>query len=122
MPDDVIDVEVTGTDLVKAEPPAVALRVVVTADELVARRAAVMDVFRKLMVKGLHYVTLPSKRGDTRPFLSKAGAEMLCTTFGLRPEFDYQVESDLVGERHNGVPYYGVHCTCRLFSGDRQVG
>ena len=51
----------------------------------------VQDVMRGVMQKGVHYGQVPGC-GPT-PTLLKAGAEKLCLTFRLAPDFGFGVEN-----------------------------
>ena len=49
-----------------------------------ARRSAIVEFTRRIMVKELDFGEIP---GTNKPTLLKPGAEKLCNFFGLEPEF-----------------------------------
>src|SRR5580698_4974819 len=49
-----------------------------------ARRAAIVEFTRKIMVRDRDFGEIP---GTSKPTLLKPGAEKLCNFFGLEPEF-----------------------------------
>lgn len=55
--------------------------------------------------------------------LLKAGAEKLCTFFGLSPRFDAeQITEDWTGEHHGHEPLFYYRYKCSLWRGDRLLG
>ena len=54
-----------------------------------ARRAAIVEFTRRIMVKDQDFGEIP---GTNKPTLLKPGAEKLCNFFGLEPEFTPIVE------------------------------
>ena len=65
-----------------------------------ARRSAIVEFTRRIMVKDLDFSEIP---GTSKPTLLKPGAEKLCNFFGLEPEFTPIVEDiDWMGAQHGG--------------------
>jgi hypothetical protein len=53
--------------------------------EIVAKKRMMDQIFRELMKEGVHYGTIP---GTPKPSLWQPGAELLCRTFALAPDFE----------------------------------
>lgn len=83
------------------------------------RRNALVQFTQQIMVDGLDYGKIP---GSTKPSLMKAGAEKLCTFFGLVAEFAL-VESieDWSGRLH-GEPLFYYRYKCKLSRQGRLLG
>jgi hypothetical protein len=85
-----------------------------------ARRSAIVDFTRRIMVKDQDFGEIP---GTTKPTLLKPGAEKLCNFFGLEPEFTPIVEDlDWTGARHGGEVFCYTRYRCRLLREGRVVG
>jgi hypothetical protein len=80
------------------EPPSE-----LSIDDIVKRVEKVKEVSKRVMQDGHHFGLIP---GVKKPSLLKPGAEILCLTFRLGPEFDIH-EADL-GDGHRE---YRVKCT-----------
>jgi hypothetical protein len=85
-----------------------------------ARRAAIVEFTRRLMVKDQDFGEIP---GTSKPTLLKPGAEKLCNFFGLEPEFTPIVEDlDWTGAQHGGEVFCYARYRCRLLREGRVVG
>ena len=85
-----------------------------------ARRAAIVEFTRRLMVKDQDFGEIP---GTSKPTLLKPGAEKLCNFFGLEPEFTPIVEDiDWTGVQHGGEVFCYARYRCRLLREGRVVG
>lgn len=85
------------------EPQPMTLAPVMQVAQLKQQRQAVMQVMQDLMQEGVHYGKIPNV---DKPFLYKAGAEMLGMTFGLRATFTSHPR-----ELEGGHREYLVECT-----------
>jgi hypothetical protein len=91
-----------------------------TMDVALARRAAIVEFTRKLMLRDQDFGEIP---GSHKPTLLKPGAEKLCNFFGLEPEFTPRVEDiDWTGAQHGGETFCYIRYQCRLFRGRRILG
>jgi hypothetical protein len=89
-------------------------------DIALARRAAIVEFTRRLMVRDQDFGEIP---GAGKPALLKPGAEKLCSFFGLEPEFTPVAEDiDWTGAQHNGEPFCYARYRCRLHRHDRLLG
>lgn len=80
--------------------------------EVVAQVQKIQEVMAQAMTQGEHYGTIP---GTNKPTLLKPGAEKLCLTFRLDPEYELR---EVYGEGG----HYTVTATCTLYhipTGDR---
>jgi hypothetical protein len=85
-----------------------------------ARRAAIVEFTRRIMVKDQDFGEIP---GTSKPTLLKPGAEKLCNFFGLEPEFTPIVEDlDWTGAQHGGEVFCYARYRCRLLRDGRVVG
>jgi hypothetical protein len=85
-----------------------------------ARRAAIVEFTRRLMVRDQDFGEIP---GTSKPTLLKPGAEKLCNFFGLEPEFTPIVEDiDWMGAHHGGEVFCYARYRCRLLREGRVVG
>jgi hypothetical protein len=85
-----------------------------------ARRAAIVEFTRRLMVRDQDFGEIP---GTNKPTLLKPGAEKLCNFFGLEPEFTPIVEDiDWTGTLHGGEVFCYARYRCRLLREGRVVG
>src|ERR1700689_5283264 len=85
-----------------------------------ARRAAIVEFTRKIMVRDQDFGEIP---GTGKPTLLKPGAEKLCNFFGLEPEFTPVVdEIDWTGAQHGGETFCYVRYRCRLLRQGRITG
>ncbi|MGA8577796.1 MAG: hypothetical protein WB579_03895, partial [Bryobacteraceae bacterium] len=85
-----------------------------------ARRAAIVEFTRRIMVKDQDFGEIP---GTGKPTLLKPGAEKLCNFFGLEPEFTPMVEDiDWTGVQHGGEVFCYARYRCRLLREGRVVG
>ena len=91
-----------------------------TLEVALARRAAIVEFVRRLMVRDQDFGEIP---GTSKPTLLKPGAEKLCNFFGLEPEFLPIVEDiDWTGEQHEGELFCYARYHCRLVREGRVVG
>jgi hypothetical protein len=85
-----------------------------------ARRAAIVEFTRKIMVRDQDFGEIP---GTSKPTLLKPGAEKLCNFFGLEPEFTPVVdEIDWTGAQHGGETFCYLRYRCRLLRQGRILG
>lgn len=84
---------------------ALAVRDELSVEEVVAQVEKIQQVVALAMKKDEHYGVIP---GTKKPTLLKPGAEKLCLTFRLDPE--YVVAEQFFDDRH-----YYVRATCTLF-------
>ena len=85
-----------------------------------ARRSAIVEFTRRIMVKGQDFGEIP---GTNKPTLLKPGAEKLCNFFGLEPEFTPIAEDiDWTGAQHGGEVFCYARYRCRLLREGRVVG
>jgi len=85
-----------------------------------ARRAAIVEFTRRIMVRDKDFGEIP---GTNKPTLLKPGAEKLCNFFGLEPEFTPIVEDiDWTGAQHGGEVFCYSRYRCRLLREGRVVG
>lgn len=95
---------VSGTALM----PAFALA------QAVERRNDMIRFVQTMMKKDTHFGVVPGT--GSKPTLYKAGAEMLCSFFGLVPVFqDEKVTEDWTGSRHGGEPFFYYRRRCELW-------
>jgi hypothetical protein len=91
-----------------------------TMDVAIARRTAIVEFTRRIMVKDQDFGEIP---GTHKPTLLKPGAEKLCNFFGLEPEFTPIVEEvDWTGTQHVGEVFCYARYRCRLLREGRVVG
>jgi hypothetical protein len=89
-------------------------------DVALARRAAIVEFTRKIMVRDQDFGEIP---GTSKPALLKPGAEKLCNFFGLEPEFTPVAdEIDWTGTQHGGETFCYVRYRCRLLRHSRTLG
>lgn len=69
----------------------VAVRLELTADDLVHQTQKILEIKAKAMRDGVHYGVIP---GTKKPSLWKPGAEKLCKAFRLEPEFETTSRDD----------------------------
>lgn len=110
--DDVVDAEVVGDDqqtgqaMQPAAPAgAMATRGELSVEDLIAQAQKVQAIAEQAMVEGDHYGTIP---GTDKPTLLKPGAEKLCLTFRLDPEYEAR-------ETFHDDGHYTVTSTCTLY-------
>lgn len=77
----------------------------VTVDQLVARRELIKEVAERVMQEGEHFGKIEG-RGEKKS-LFKAGAEVLLTTFGLRPVIDLEHDVRML-DQGNGHREYTI--------------
>ena len=89
-------------------------------DVALARRSAIVEFTRRIMVKDQDFGEIP---GTNKPTLLKPGAEKLCNFFGLEPEFTPTMEEiDWTGAQHGGEVFCYTRYRCRLLREGRVVG
>ena len=74
-------------------------------EQVINRVEKVHEIQRRVMKEGSHYGVIP---GTAKPTLLKAGAEVLCLTFKLDPEFEHEKTLDSDG-------HLTVYSTCTLY-------
>jgi len=77
----------------------------IAIDEIVARVDKIKQVQQRIMKEGVHFGVVPGT--VSKPSLLKPGAELLCLTFQLDPQFT-------LDERHDG-DHLEVVVTCTLY-------
>lgn len=92
---------------------------VLSVTHAIARRKAVIEFTRELMVEGVDYGKIP---GTTKNTLLKPGAEKLNTMFGLVPRPTLvRVVEDWDGRDHNGEPFFNFVYRYGLYRGNNLV-
>ena len=76
-----------------------------TAVEVRGQVQLIQEVMREVMKPEVHYGTIP---GTPKPTLYKAGAEKLCTTFRLGPEYD-------IADKERDGSHLSITARCTLF-------
>ena len=119
----------TGITLFKAETG-------LTTRDLVAHGKRIQDIAQQAMKEGVHFGRIP---GVPKPTLFKPGAELLCVTFGLRPDFTetHRLDTSAVYEwperrkrsgdiipagKCIGLTHYGYKCKVVHFATGRIIG
>jgi hypothetical protein len=122
--------ELQATDIVLASPASTRRGELTSKDSVflpamsmdvaIARRSAIVEFTRRIMVKDQDFGEIP---GTHKPTLLKPGAEKLCNFFGLEPEFTPIVEEvDWTGGEHGGEVFCYARYRCRLLREGRVVG
>ena len=94
---------------------------VMTMELALQRRQMLVDFTRKIMVENQDYGVIPGT--GSKPALLKAGAEKLCSFFGLEPRYvEVSEEADWTGERHGGELFYYVRYRAEVSRGGRTLG
>lgn len=113
-----------NTEIIERPPDrqqdlALAHMPVMDVARMIERANAIGEIVKTLMKEGLHYGQVP---GTDKPTLLKAGAEMLCTLFGLSKRFEVTTcVEDWDGKAHNGEPFFYYVYRSRLYRGDMLV-
>ena len=84
-----------------------------SAQEVVQHAVIVQEVMRAVMKKDIHYGTIP---GTPKPTLYQPGADVLCMTFRIAPEFEVEDLSTADVVRYR-VTCKGVHQTTGVVLG-----
>lgn len=86
-------------------------------EQAITRRQALVEFIARVMVKGVDYG--PGFPGADKDTLLKPGAERLNSYFGLTPTF-HAVEAveDWTGQDHGGEPFFYFWYKCKLWRGD----
>jgi len=88
-----------------------------SVDDAVAQVDMKREFYRRVMVDGTHYGTIP---GTPKPSLWKPGAELLLSTMGLHCVVGVTDSiRDYTGRDHNGEPFLEFLCTGTVY---RQIG
>jgi hypothetical protein len=96
-----------------------ALTPALSVQQAAERYNQMVDFTKTVMVKDQDYGVIP---GVSKPCLYKAGAEKLCTLFGMTPTFQLiERTEDWTGKDH-GEPFFYYFYKCILVRGDRSVG
>jgi len=77
-----------------------------SSTELIEMSNTMRDVLKNVMIKDVHYTTLP---GTDKPMLLKPGAEKIITTFQCRPVYDVKMEKIRLPENEKNSPNYEFH-------------
>jgi hypothetical protein len=117
----------TGTEIVLAaarpvefSPKDSVFLPAMSLEVALARRSAIVEFTRRIMVKDQDFGEIP---GTSKPTLLKPGAEKLCNFFGLEPEFTPIVEDiDWTGAQHGGEVFCYARYRCRLLREGLVVG
>jgi hypothetical protein len=102
-----------SNQLVKANEMSEALERPLRIQDVLEQVKLIQQVMRDVMKEGEHYGTIP---GCKQPSLLKPGAEKICFTFRLAPEYEV-----IERESEHGHREYRVTCTLRTPNG-RSVG
>lgn len=92
--------------------PATVQPAELTVAELKRRKNLIDDLVRDLMIEGQHYGVIPGT--DGKQTLLKSGAEMLCSTFRLKPTFN-------IAQKDLGQNHREYRATCVLTCGSEIV-
>jgi hypothetical protein len=93
---------------------------VMSIDQALERRQAIVDATKKLMGEGTDYGRIP---GTDRDVLLQPGADKLCNLFGLVIQYDVtKCEEDWSGRNHDGVPFFFYELKGRAYRGDFLMG
>jgi hypothetical protein len=93
---------------------------VMSIDQALERRQAIVDATKKLMREGTDYGKIP---GTDRDVLLQPGADKLCNLFGLVIQYDVtKCEEDWSGQNHDGVPFFFYELKGRAYRGDFLMG
>lgn len=110
-----------STMIVRENSSPYAIMPVLDVQHAAARRQAVIDYTKKMMVENTDYGVIPGT-GD-KPTLLKPGAEKLASLFGLSPHFDIiERAMDWTGKDHDGEPFFYIQYRCTLYRGDMAIG
>lgn len=94
---------------------------VMSMQTALARRQAIVDFVKEIMVKGTDYGVIPGT--NNKEVLYKPGAEKLVTFFGLAVSFaPVTIVEDWTGEKHGGEPFFFYHYKCELWRNGNLVG
>jgi len=97
-----------------------AIMPVMGIEQAIARRSAIVEFTKQLMVSGTDFGIIP---GTDKPTLLKPGAEKLTSLFGLSPRFEIvEKATDWTGEQHDGEPFFYFQYRCKLFYGEWVAG
>src|SRR6266545_3538027 len=96
--------ESRAVEVVHHQPPAVMVEQELSVEQVISRVEKVHEIQKRVMREGSHYGVIP---GTEKPTLYKAGAEILCLTFKLDPQFEH--EKEMNGE------HLTVYSTCTLY-------
>jgi hypothetical protein len=110
-----------STALIQVDPGAI--MPVMSLEVAGARRQAIVDFTKSIMVNGRDYGVIPGTGKDAKPTLLKPGAEKLTTFFGLSPRYELiDREMDWTGERHGGEAFFYLQYKCQLWRNGVLVG
>lgn len=103
-----------GGEIQSAYMPAMTMEVAL------ARREAIIQFVKRIMVADVDYGTIP---GTPKPTLLKPGAEKLVSFFGLEPHYaEVKEVLDWDGTDHGGEPLYYIRYSCKLIKDGRLWG
>jgi hypothetical protein len=111
-------------------PSPAGVGAVITADDfmpfavekVLARKEAIDNITSKLLIKGVDFGVHPGS-GNPQKVLKKAGAEKLCSAFGLAPRIIQETKTlDWTGAEHNGEPFFSYEYRIGLYRGDLFLG
>jgi hypothetical protein len=93
---------------------------VMSIDQALERRQAIVQATQKLMQEGVDYGKIP---GGDKPALLQPGADKLCNLFGLVVKYEVtKCEEDWTGLEHDGVPFFFYELKGRAYRGDYLMG
>ena len=102
-----------------------AIMPVYSIDVAIARRNAILDFTRKVMVQDTDFGAIPGTGKGDKPgknVLLKPGAEKLVSLFGLTPKFTIvKSVEDWTGADHAGEPFFEYISKCSLYKGDMLI-
>jgi hypothetical protein len=98
---------------------------IISLQAAIDRRRMVIQYVTEMFVTGVDFHEIPGtgREGEApKKVLSKAGAENLCSFFGLRPQFSVaERDYDITGERY-GEPRFYARYKCLLVKNDEILG
>lgn len=110
-----------STDLALKPAPLMAIMPAATVAMMTERRNTILSIQHQVMIKDVHYGVIPGMGDKAKPTLLKPGAELLCATFGLYPDFE-DLEAPNIGlifaTSGEGVPFFMYRYRCVLSTRD----
>jgi len=92
------------------------------AEITLERKKAIDHIIKTLLKEKVDFGEQPGSSNKQR-VLKKAGAEKLCSAFGLAPKILVEAKvKDWTGSDHDGEPFFEYEYTLGLFKGDRCFG
>jgi hypothetical protein len=102
---DMEEPERKGSSITVRKPSSIPQADELTVEQVLEQVEKIQQVTQRAMTNGEHYGVIP---GTNKPTLLKPGAEKLCLTFRLAPEYAFRETW------HEDSDHYTVAATCRL--------